>query len=321
MSMESSAPSRVAIILGGGVREALMAQSVLRACEGATVFASADAIGTLIGLPPIGRSVVFDDVPTELIRVFRRLRTGAFTTVVLPYPAHLRHGALAYFAAIPRRLTIAGAAQWLASERISSVRGLHPVEANWRLALSAAHRPMRAMGETPRLQPPEAVRRNALARWSAFLGGRRPLVLVPGAGNWSSPAPPGPHWPAERYAVVANQSNAERILLLNGAGDQKAVRETRAGIVKPTLVVNLTDLTVEEVAAISELSLAVIGQDGDAMHVAAAAGAVVLAITRRSDLPPVGERAVACWVEDFARFPARQVLDALAAQALVDSYA
>ena len=320
MSSEAPPFARVAIVLGGGVREALMAQPVLRACEGATVFASTDAIGTLIGLSAVGRSVVMNDVPSELIRLLGRLRSGPFTTVVIPYPASFRHCAIGYFSAIPRRLAVAGANDWATSERVANADGLHPVEANWRLALTVAHRPMRAIGDPPRIEPPDAVRHQITERWSAFLGGHRPLVLLPGGGGWST-GRTGAFWPAERFAVVANQAPAERVILLRGAGDERAVRETQAGIVKPTAVVNLGELTVEEAGAISELSLAVIGHDGDALHVAAATGALVLAIGRRPDIAPMGERAVACWVDDYDRFPARQVLEALSAQARVDSYA
>lgn len=312
--------ANVAIVLGGGVREALMAQSVIRACDGATVFASADAVGTLIGVPQVGRSVVVQDAPSELIRLFRRLRSGPYTTSVLPYPAHFRHAAVAYFAGIPRRLAIGGAQDWAASERTPKLEGLHPVEANWRLALTAAHRPMRAMGEAPEIIPPEAVRRQTATHWSSVFGGRRPLILIPGGGGWSS-SRHQPMWPAERFAVVANQAPAERIVLLRGSGDQRVVRDTRAGIIKSTTVIDVGELTVEELAAISELSLAVIGHDGDALHVAAAAGALVLAVGRPPDIPPMGPRVVACWVEDYERYPARQLLEVLSAQARVDSYA
>lgn len=312
--------AKVAIVLGGGVREALMAQSVLRTCDGATVFASADAVGTMIGLPEVGRSVVVEDTPSELIRLFRRLRTGGYTTTVLPYPAHLQHAAAAYFAGVPRRLIIGGAQDWAVTERTPRLDGLHPVEANWRLALTAAHRPMRAIGDSPEIVPPEAVRRQTATRWSSVFGGHRPLILVPGGGGWSS-SRRTPMWPAERFAVVANQAPAERIVLFSGSGDQRLVRETRAGIVKPTTVIDVAELTVEELAAISELSLAVIGHDGDALYVAAAAGALVLAIGRKPDIPPMGPRVVTCWVEDYDRYPARQVLEALAGQARIDSYA
>jgi len=321
MSTERPALSDVAILLGGGVREALMAQSVLRACEGATVFASPDAIGSLLGIPTIGRASVFDDSARELLRVFRRLRAGAVGTVVVPYPARYRHLVLAYFAAVRRRLVAAGPHDWVATERVPTAKHLHPVEANWRLAAAASQRPMLAPGDSPSLRPPDAVRGQAMARWPAFIGsGHHPLILIPGGGGWSSERR-GPSWPAERFAVVANQSTAERIVIFSGAGDQEAVRETRASIAKPTLVLKLADITVDEVAVLSELSLGVVGHDGDALHVAAAAGALVLATARKPDIPPMGDRVVTLWADDFERFPARRVLEPLSKQARIDTYA
>jgi ADP-heptose:LPS heptosyltransferase len=321
MSTEQRPSSDVAILLGGGVREALMAQAVLRACEGATVFASADAIGTVLGLPSVGRTSIFDDSPRELLRVFRRLRTGAVGTVVVPYPARYLHLALAYFAAVPRRLVAAGPHDWVATERVPTIKDLHPAEANGRLAAVASHRPMLTPGDSPSLRPPEAVRGKAMTRWPAFIGsGHHPLILIPGGGGWSSERR-APTWPAERFAVVANQSMAERVVILSGASDQEAVRETRASIAKPTLTLKLADMTVDEVAVLSELSLGVVGHDGDALHVAAAAGALVLATARKPDIPPMGDRVVTFWADDFERFPARPVLEALSKQARIDTYA
>ena len=118
--------------------------------------------------------------------------------------------------------------------------------------------------------------------------------MIPGGGGWSSRRTAA-SWPPERFAVVANQSSAERIILLSGAGDQQIVRETRGGVAKPTLVINLSEITVDEVAVLSELSLAVIGHDGDALHVAAAAGALVLAVVRRPDILPRGDRVGTFW--------------------------
>src|SRR5438552_1927000 len=196
MGSEPRPASRVAGVLGGGVREALLAQPVLRACEGATVFASADAVGRLLGLSSVGRAFVVDDSPGELLRVFRRLRTASVDTVVVPFPARLLHVALAYFAGVPRRLIAASGSRWAATERVAGIRGMHPVEANWRLGAVASNRP----------------------------------VLTPG-------------------------------------------------------------------------------------------GAPVLAVVRRPDIPPRGQRVVTLWTDDFERFPARQVVEALSKQARIDSYA
>lgn len=322
MSTEQERPSsRVAIILGGGVREALMAQPVLQACDGATVFASADAVGTLLGLSSVGRAFLFDDSPRELARLFRRLRTGSSATVVVPFPARFAHVVLTYFAGVPRRLIAPGRNEWAATERMAAVPGMHPVDANWRLAAVASNRPVLNPGSAPSLRPPEAVRSQAIARWPSFIGsGRHPLILIPGGGGWSSRRS-ARIWPAERFAVVANQSMADRIVLLRGAGDEAAVRETRGSIAKPTMVVNLGEITVDEVVVLSEQSLAVIGHDGDALHVAAAAGALVLGVLRPSDIPPRGGRVVTFSTDDFERFPARQVVEALSKQARIDSYA
>src|SRR5256884_2231360 len=220
MSTAHGPESRLAILLGGGVREALMAQPLLRACEGASVFTSGDALGTLLGLPSVGRAFVFDDSPGELLRLFRRLRAGPITTVVVPFPSRFLHLALAYFAGVPRRLMVAGANDWAATERVTAVHGMHPVEANWRLASAAGNRPALAPGDAPTLHPPEAVRAKAIARWSTFIGGgRRPLVLIPGGGGWSS-GRSGHSWPAGRFAVVADPVTAGGVNVLFCVGEQ-----------------------------------------------------------------------------------------------------
>jgi len=322
--MRSQPPrtSRVAIVLGGGVREALMAQPILRACDGAHVFATEDAVGALLGIPSIGRTVVIDDSPAELVRLFAWLRSGPITTVVLPRPARLTHATIAYFAGVPRRLMLPGPNHWAASERLAAVEGSHPVDANRRLAAAAIEeqRPVLAGNDLPSLQPPDPVRVRVINRWPAFIaGGRRPLILIPGGGNWSRTR--RSLWPSERFAVVANQSPAERIVLLNGMGDERAVRETRSGIAKPTTVINLDALTVDEVAVLSEHSLAVVGHDGDALYTAAAAGAIVVPVARKADIPPLGDRVTTLWVDDFEHLPARPVVEALIKQARIDTYA
>src|SRR5207245_3330782 len=114
-----------------------------------------------------------------------------------------------------------------------TTKDLHPTEANWRLAAVASQRPMLAPGDSPSLRPPEAVRVQSMARWPAFIGsGHHPLILIPGGGGWSS-ARREPSWPAERFAVVAIPSMAERIVILRGAGAHHAVREQRASLAEP----------------------------------------------------------------------------------------
>jgi hypothetical protein len=75
------------------------------------------------------------------------------------------------------------------------------------------------------------------------------------------------------------------------------------------------------VAVLSELSLGAVGHDGDALHAAAAAGALVVAIARPPDITPIGDRVVRLQLDDFERLPARRVLEAFSKQARVDTYA
>ena len=276
-------PFRTAILLGGGVREALMAQSVVRAIPGAIVFATPEAIGSLLGLPGMGRAFVLDDSVRGWLSAFRRLRTGPIDRVVMTPPVSLRASALAYFSGVQRRLRLAGAAP-------------------------------------PSLQPPAAVRQRLVERLSGFLEPGSCLTIIPGGGNWSSKRA-HPSWAPERFAVVANQSGARRVLILAGAGDEGVVAETRAGIARPSRAVSLAELTIEEAAVIAEVSLAVIGHDGDALHVAAAGGGTVLGLLGRGDVAPKGARVTQIQVDDFDRLLAQMVVEQLVRQLQVTSYA
>jgi ADP-heptose:LPS heptosyltransferase len=313
---------RTAIVLGGGVREAIMAQPVLRALPGATIFAGPEAVGTLHGLPDMGRRLILDGSPGSWLRAFRRLRGGAISRVVLTAPVTLGAAALAYFAGVPHRIMREGPFDLMATDRIRRVRGLNPVDANRRLAAAVrSGEPPAAPGDAPTLTPPSAVRQQAADRWPDVSGRHGAyLVVVPGGGSWSR-RPSARLWAAERFAVVANQSTADRILLLAGQGDVGAVRETRAGIAKPTIVVRLLDVTVDEVAAIAERSLAVIGHDGDALHVAAAAGAPVLALLGPQDAAPRGQRVTSQRVDDFDHLLAGQVVEEMRRHLQVTTYA
>ncbi|MDQ6884367.1 MAG: hypothetical protein M3077_09075 [Candidatus Dormibacteraeota bacterium] len=313
--------SRTAIILGGHVREALMAQPVVRAIPGAAVYAAPEAIGTLLGLPTVGRAFVLDGSLRQWMTAYRRLRTGAIDRVVLTAPVTASTAALAYFAGVPQRVMLDGPLALIATTRVKGIRGLDPVDANRRLASSVADGET-AVGsiELPTLQPPPPVRQRVLERWSGFVEPGAYLVLVPGRGSWSGHRP-GDTWEAERFAVVANQAAVRRLVILGGPGDESIVRETRAGIAKPAIAASLSDLTIEEVAVIAQGSLAVLGHDGDALHVAAASGATVLALLNRGAIEPRGPRVTSLPVEDFGRLPARIVLDGLERHLRVTTYA
>ncbi len=313
--------SRTAIVLGGHVREALMAQPVVRAIPGAVIFAAPEAIGTLLGLPAVGRAFVLDGSLRRWLATYRRLRTGAIDRVVLTPPVSARAAALAYLAGVPLRVMLDGRFGLIATTRVQGIRGLDPVDANRRLAsaVGQGNVPIGSI-ELPTVQPPAAVRQRVLERWSGFAEPGAYLVLLPGRGSWSGQRP-GQTWAAERFAVVANQAGARRLVILGGPGDEAIVRETRAGIAKPAIAASLGDLTIEEMAVIAQGSLAVLGHDGDALHVAAASGATVLALLDRGAVEPRGPRVTSLPVEDFDRLPARTVVDGLERHVRVTSYA
>ncbi|MEO6796922.1 MAG: glycosyltransferase family 9 protein [Candidatus Dormibacter sp.] len=315
--------STTAIMLGGNAREALMAQAVIRAVRGAVIFAGPEAIGTLIGLPAVGRAFTLDASPARLGWAFRRLRTGSISRVILTTPVSAPAAALSYFAGVPRRMMLEGRYDWIATDRVRRIRGLHPVDANERLARVAAGADPSSTGliVSPSLQPSAAVRQRVLDRFSGLMDrGADYLVIFPGRGSWSRPRS-RPLWPAERFAVVANLSGARRVVVAGGPEDEPIVRETRSGIGKPTITVSLADLTIQEVAVMAAGSLAVIGHDGDALHVAAASGANVFGLLGDGDTAPRGPRVTALPVADFGRLPARTVAEHLAHHLRVTTYA
>lgn len=317
-------PSGVALLLSGGVREALWAQPVIRALPGITVFARSEAMRTLHGLPEVGRAFSFGPSPGDAWRTFRRLRAGPMSLAVIAAPSGLKASLLAYFAGVPRRIGPAGPHDRWFTDGVAGAKGLHPVDANRRLAVVAAGLapPPVESKQAPTIESgvPATRRMQALLAEAGISSLRETIVLVPGSGNWTR-RPPTATWPEERFAVVANKASANAVILAGGLGDEARVRETRAGIGKPTVVIRLSDLTVEEFAIVAGGSQAVVGHDGDALHVAAASGAPVIALLRPHDVSPVGRSCASLTAEDLARLPAQRVVGVLGERLKVDTYA
>lgn len=317
-------PSGAALLLSGGVREALWAQPVIRALPGVTVFARSEAMRTLLGLPEVGRAFAFGSSPGDAWRTFRRLRTGPMSLAVIAAPEGLKASLLAYFAGVPRRIGPAGSHDWWLSDGITGAKGAHPVDANRELAVAAAalarHPIEPAQAPTIESGMPATRRMQTLLAEAGIRSLRETLVLVPGSGNWTR-RPGTAIWPEERFAVVANKASASAVILACGLGDDTRVRETRAGIGKPTIVIRLCDLTVEEFAILAGGSQAVVGHDGDALHIAAASGAPVIALLRPQDVSPVGRSCSSLTVEDLPRLPAQRVVSVLGERLTVDTYA
>jgi ADP-heptose:LPS heptosyltransferase len=319
VSLEAGSASKTAVVISGGVRETLFAQPAVRGLPGATVFGPALGLPTLAGLP-VERAFQLGGGPAEWLRAYRLLRTEPYGLAVLPPPVSFDRAALAFFSGIQRRLTLPGPQAWSASQVEQRRPSMHPAEGSRHLAAAVTRPNRRLVGpaEAPRVQATDNARQRLQRR--GLLLGRNFIVIIPGRGNWTR-RPGQRHWLPERLAVVANQVAEDSVVVVAGAGEDRIAREVRADIRLPTAVVSLDDFSVEELVALLESGNMVIGHDGDALHLAAAAGAKVFALLGRSDIAPFGDSITAIPIDDFNAFPALQVVGAIREPRTVDSYA
>jgi hypothetical protein len=117
------------------------------------------------------------------------------------------------------------------------------------------------------------------------LGLDSPILLHPGAGAaWK-------RWPVERYAQLADQLSDEGfpIAVIEGPADQEATAEFRSLTTGAHPV--LSELSVRSLASILANSALFIGNDSGVAHLAALAGAPVIALfgpTDPSNWAPIG---------------------------------
>lgn len=309
---------RPVVIISGSVREALFAQPLVGALDGACVFAPSESLSVLRG-QTVGRGFATRSAAGQNAAWWRLRRLSA-TLLVAPPPVSRAAALLAYFSGVRRRVGQAGPGAWWATDRVPVPAGLHPVDAAARLAAAVLDRPIRLGG--PRLDTSEQVRTRVEARLrSAGLdAARRLLVVIPGHGNWVRRGSTG-LWPAERLAVLVNELHPDGLVIVRGAGDARRVREVGAGVPINAAILRLDAVTPDELAALARQSLGVIGHDGDAVHVAAAGGGRVLTLLNRDDIAPFGSDASAFRVDDLASVPARQVVEAAQRSLGVSAYA
>ncbi len=316
------------ILVSGGVRETLFAQPLVRALPSATVFAPAAGLPTLLGMDGLDRAFPLGDDVRGWLWAWRWLRSRSVLVAMLPPPAGVGRATLAYLAGIPRRLMVRGPFDWCATRRLTLPLGTHPVEAG--RALVGLLDPGVPTTETGPVIRPSGEARSRLEWRLAAAGlmlGQPSLVLIAGGGNWPRsmtrrPAPTRPgFWPAERFAVMANQLGVGHALLIRGAGDDEIVRETAASIHFPSIVLDLREISPEEVAAAAQRSVGVIGHDGDALHVAAAAGGQVVSLLTRAGVSPYGPARREIRVDDLSTLTARAVVEMAQAHLSVSAYA
>lgn len=294
------------VIVSGGVREALFAQPLVAAMEGAWVFAPLEGLPVL-RLRTVGRGFVVAP-GLGLVRAWQRLRAIPAGLVAVPPPAAPQSAGLAYWSGIPRRVTVAAPGQWWATERLRVPAELHPVDVVRRLA--AFIQPDRPEPAGPQLGTNVTTQERLKVRLESAGGraGDALLVAIPGRGNWTQKTHP-PLWPPERFAVLANLLRPDLLVLVRGVGDTRAVREMQAGLPGRSAVLDLPATMPDELAALAGRSVGIIGHDGDALHVAAAGGGRTVALLGPGDLAPYGSHGVTIQVDDLNVVTARTVLD------------
>jgi ADP-heptose:LPS heptosyltransferase len=299
--------ARPVVIVSGSVREALFAQPLVRALEGASVFAPRQSLD-VFHLHTVGHGFAIRS-GVGLVGAWRRLRTLPSTLVVVPPPVAASTVALAYLSGIQRRVGIAGRGDWWITDGVPVAAGLHPVDAIARLVARTVPGVESAGG--PQLQPAEVRRQRLQARLqSAGIGAHdRVLVAIPGGGDWVRRGPRS-WWPPERFAVLVNELRPDLLVVVRGVGDERPVRELLAGVPLRTAVVDLGAILPEDVATLAQRSLLTIGHDGDALHAAAAGGGRTLALLGPGDVAPYGPNGVAVRVVALEKMPARQAVEA-----------
>jgi ADP-heptose:LPS heptosyltransferase len=299
--------ARPVVIVSGSVREALFAQPLVRALEGASVFAPRQSLDVFY-LHTVGRGFATGS-GVGLVRAWQRLRSLPATLVVVPPPVAASSGALAYLSGIQRRVGMAGRGDWWSTDAVAVAAGLHPVDAIARLA---AHI-LPGVGSLggPRLLPADGTRQRLEARLqsSGIAAQDRVLLAIPGGGDWVRRGPRS-LWPAERFAVLANQIRPDLLIVVRGVGDERPVREVLAGVPLRTAVIDLGAIRPEELAVLAQRSLAVIGHDGDALHAAAAGGGRTLALLGPQGIAPYGPDSAAVRVPALEAMPAREAVEA-----------
>lgn len=242
-------------------------------------------------LPP-GRRHVLDHVPSDrtreavdlraLVREAARLRPLDLDLVI--DLTGNRYSALFTFLTRPRASLGFGAAPvaWLYTRRARPPRE-HLSRRAWRVVAPV-------VGERdvppPALPPgaadrwPDAARALGLARDASF------VVLAPGAG-WD-----GKRWPAERYAALASRLRARgwQVVVAGSAGEEDLVARVAAPSDALTFVGHDLALAIALVAR----ARLVVANDSGLAHLAAAAGAPVLALfsaTNPARCGPLGPRA------------------------------
>ncbi|MBN2469664.1 MAG: WecB/TagA/CpsF family glycosyltransferase [Anaerolineae bacterium] len=230
------------------------------------------------------------DRPADLLRpgnlrhglgLARVLRSEGYDTVLIlhhlttPFGA-LKYAALALATGAPRRIGLDNGRGWFLTDHVpdEGFGAAHEVTCWLRLAdvlLGEASTP-----HTPDRHPLRVSITDSDQAWAADRLGVMPPPVVaihPGSGGYS----PARRWPAESFARVADRLHAAgaRIVLIGGPQDDTAI--TAAAMTHAPLDLS-GQTTLGQLGAVLARCDLFIGADSGVMHLAAAAGAPVLAL-------------------------------------------
>jgi heptosyltransferase-2 len=291
--------ARVLVVRAAGLGDLLLAVPALRALRAALPHAMLDVLvspqaGPLLrDSPLVDRVIAFDkaqwDYPRDWVRaprqlgallgLWRTLRTSRYDAVLVMHHQTLRFGRLKY------RALLAAAHPNVAVGLDNGQAGFFDVSAHDD-GFGARHEAQYALDVVAAalaMDPPQLSGATLSdLGWSELADqhvAHPPLVVLhPGSGSYSLAR----RWPVERFAAVAHTLHAEagaRVAVVGGPEDT-AVTARLMGLLgaPPWLTVQPPAATLRDTAALLSRAALFIGNDSLPMHLAAAAGAPVIAI-------------------------------------------
>ena len=217
---------------------------------------------------------------TRLVRSVRQKKFDLLVDLSLGW----QFGAAALLAGIPKRVgfDFRGRGRFL-TDRIP-LQGFHnrPVQEYYLELLGPIGIPRPALPETPTISVPASMQTQAeehLRAWQ-IPAGKKLIGIVPGGGASWGPNALFKQWAPERFAQVADASAARHhaeILLLGDQQESALCRQVADSMtVAPKLATQIHSLLL--LAGLLKRCDLVIGNDGGAMHLAAAVGTKTVSI-------------------------------------------
>lgn len=209
-------------------------------------------------------------------RAARDLAAGGFEAAYV-FPNSFRSALAPFLARIPARVGTAGQARaWMLTRRVRhETTASHQALEYYRiLAITAPAEPERAV---------LTIAESEVRRWSARLEcdrDRAPRVaLIPGAARG-----PSKRWPAEHFAAAGRSLAAAgaRIVVLGGPGEVELGRTVADGVGGGAVSL-AGETSLPDLAAVLSLCRVAVANDSGGMHLAAAAGARVVAVYGLTD--------------------------------------